>query len=256
MIKLFDSHCHLDDEKFSEDLDEVIEDFKAKSVEKCLSLGTDIRSSQKNIEIAEKYDGIYCACGVHPHQAAEADSDYILRLNELLNNPKAIAVGEIGLDYFYDFSPREIQKSLLVSQIVLAKSRGLPAVYHVREAHGDMIDVLKGMKTELPKGVIHCYSGSKESAREYLNLGHYISFTGSITFKNASKIIEALSFVPLDRLLIETDSPYMTPVPHRGKRNTPAFVSLVCEKMAQVKNISYEEMAEISYNNAKKLFNI
>lgn len=256
MICFFDSHCHLDDEKFSDDLDSVIKDFKANNVQKCLSLGTDIKTSKKNIEIAEKYEGIYCACGVHPHQAAEAESGYISDIEALLDNNKVIAVGEIGLDYFYDFSPKDIQKTVLVPQILLAKKRSLPAVYHVRDAHGDMLDILRSIKCELPSGVIHCYSGSKDSAREYLDLGHYISFTGSITFKNANKIIEALSYIPLDRLLIETDSPYMTPVPHRGKRNTPKFVSLVCEKMAEIKGVSLEKMAEISFNNAMKLFNI
>lgn len=256
MSYYFDSHCHLDDERFKEDLPEIIQKMKSANVKYCLSLGTDVRSSKENISIAETYDMVYAACGVHPHQAQEVEESFLSDIETLLSHPKVKALGEIGLDYYYDFSPREKQKMVLRSQIELAYQKKTPIVLHVREAHGDMIDTLKTLKNKLPGGVIHSFSGSKESAKIYLDMGFYISFTGAVTFKNASKLLEVAKFVPLDRLLIETDSPYLAPVPYRGKRNDPSYVFLVCEKQAELHGVSSEKMAEISSVNARMLFGI
>ena len=167
-----------------------------------------------------------------------------------------VAVGEIGLDYFYDLSPRDQQREVLIKQLALARRMNVPAVFHVRDAHGDMLEVLRERRGELPAGVMHCYSGSVESAKEYLDLGFYLSFAGPVTFKNAHKLQEAARFCPADRLLVETDSPYLTPVPLRGKRNEPAFVQYVAEVVAQLRGVSTEELADTAARNACRLFGI
>lgn len=255
-MRLFDSHCHLDDEKFDDDRDQVINGLPAQDLAYCLTVGSDLASSRRSLDLAQKYSFIFAGAGVHPHEAVKASADYLEELEILLDQNKVVALGEIGLDYYYDFSPRDLQRKLLEEQLDLAYQKKLPVVLHVREAHGDMIDILRMRVGSLPQGVLHCFSGSAQSALEYVKLGFYISFAGPITFKNAGKLLLAAQAVPLERLLIETDSPYLSPVPDRGKRNDPAKVKYVCQRLASLRSMETEEMAEITFNNAVKLFRI
>lgn len=254
-MKLFDSHCHLDDEKFNEDRAEVIARLREGGVERCVCVGSDLPSSRRCVALAEQYPFIYAAAGVHPHEAKDAPADYLDQLKTLLAHPKVMALGEIGLDYYYDLSPRDVQKRVVQEQLDLACDIDMPVIFHIRDAHGDMFDILRS-RSRLPAGVIHCCSASAEMVREYLKMGFYISFAGPITFKNAAGPVSASQAVPLDRLLIETDSPYLAPVPLRGRRNEPANVRYVLEKQAEIHGVPPEELAEITFRNACALYRI
>ena len=254
-MKLFDSHCHLDDEKFNEDRAEVIARLREGGVERCVCVGSDLPSSRRCVALAEQYPFIYAAAGVHPHEAKDAPADYLDQLKTLLAHPKVMALGEIGLDYYYDLSPRDVQKRVVQEQLDLACDTDMPVIFHIRDAHGDMFDILRS-RSRLPAGVIHCCSASAEMVREYLKMGFYISFAGPITFKNAAGPVSASQAVPLDRLLIETDSPYLAPVPLRGRRNEPANVRYVLEKQAEIHGVPPEELAEITFRNACALYRI
>lgn len=255
-MRLFDTHCHLDDERFDEDRSQLIEGLPEQGLDYCVTAGSDLSSSRRAIDLAHQYDHIYAAAGVHPHEAAKAPEDYLMHLRWLLKEEKVVALGEIGLDYFYDFSPRDLQKRIFSEQLDLAYDLGLPVILHVRDAHGDMTNLLRSRRNRLPGGVFHCFSGSAEVADEYVKMGFYISFAGPITFKNAGKLLLAVQSVPDDRILIETDSPYLAPVPMRGKRNNPAFVKYVCQRMALLRGVDEEEMSKITYQNALRFFNI
>lgn len=255
-MKLFDTHCHLDDERFSEDRDQLIQALPKQGLVSCVTVGSDLASSERSIALAHQYAHIYAAAGVHPHEAAKAPEDYLSRLRLLLKTPKVVALGEIGLDYYYDFSPRETQKEILTQQLDLAYELKMPVILHVRDAHGDMIDLLRNLGERRPSGVLHCFSGSAESALEYVRMGFYISFAGPVTFKNAGKLLLAAQAVPSDRLLIETDSPYLAPVPMRGKRNDPSLVRHVCIKLAELRGVDTETMAEMTCSNAQRFFGI
>lgn len=254
--RLFDSHCHLDDARFDEDREQLIASLPGQGIGACLTCGSDLSSSRAALELAKQYDFIYAAAGIHPHEASKATDDDLAGVRTLLTHPKVVALGEIGLDFYYDFSPRETQESLLLAQLDLAFEMGKPVILHVRESHGAMLGVLRARTDRLSGGVLHCFSGSAQSVPIYEKLGFHISFAGSVTFKNASKLREAAQAVSLDRLLIETDSPYLSPVPFRGKRNHPGQVAEVCRVLADIKGISFEEMTEITYRNAAKLFGI
>ncbi len=254
-MKLFDSHCHLDDEKFNEDRAETIARLREGGVERCVCVGSDLPSSRRCVALAEQYPFIYAAAGVHPHEAKDAPADYLDQLKTLLAHPKVMALGEIGLDYYYDLSPRDVQKRVVQEQLDLACDTDMPVIFHIRDAHGDMFDILRS-RSRLPAGVIHCCSASAEMVREYLKMGFYISFAGPITFKNAAGPVFASQAVPLDRLLIETDSPYLAPVPLRGRRNEPANVRYVLEKQAEIHGVPPEELAEITFRNACALYRI
>ena len=254
-MKLFDSHCHLDDEKFDEDRAETIARLREGGVEKCVCVGSDLPSSRRCVALAEQYDFIYAAAGVHPHEAKDAPPDYIDQLKGMLSHPWVVALGEIGLDYYYDLSPRDVQKRVLQEQLDLACDADMPVIFHIRDAHGDMFDILRS-RSRLPAGVIHCCSASAEMVREYLKMGFYISFAGPITFKNAAGPGSASQAVPLNRLLIETDSPYLAPVPLRGRRNEPANVRYVLEKQAEIHGVPADELAEITFRNACALYRI
>ncbi|OGO77527.1 MAG: hydrolase TatD [Clostridiales bacterium GWB2_37_7] len=253
---LFDTHAHLDDGRFDEDRKPVLEQCKAEGVELILNAASDVRSSLKSIALAEEYDFIYASVGVHPHDAKSMDNKTIDVLRDLSSNPKVKAIGEIGLDYHYDFSPREVQKQRFMEQIDLAKQLKLPIIVHDRESHGDIIEIFKNMNVKGMGGVLHSFSGSVEMARECLKLGFYLSISGPITFKNNIKTVEVVREIPLDMLLIETDSPYLTPVPYRGQRNYPGYVRYVAEKIAEIKGIDFEEVAQKTLENGKKLFGI
>ena len=253
---LFDTHAHLDDDRFDKDRDETIMQCQRDGVELILNAGSNIETSVKAIALAKKYEFIYAAVGVHPHDAAEMDEETAGVLAALAGNKKVRAIGEIGLDYHYDFSPRDVQKQRFVEQIDLARQLKLPVIVHDREAHGEVMDIFKKTRIKEVGGVLHSFSGSAEMALECIKLGLYISISGPVTFENARKTVEAVKQVPLDMLLIETDSPYLTPVPYRGKRNYPGYVRFVAEKIAEIKGISFEEVARQTLENGKRLFGI
>ncbi|MEF9992112.1 MAG: TatD family hydrolase [Peptostreptococcaceae bacterium] len=254
---LFDSHAHLNDERFDEDREELINSLKAKGVDLVVNPGACIETSKSSVELANKHDFIYAAVGVHPHDVGEMTEDDIENLKKLaIENDKVKAIGEIGLDYYYDNSPREIQKQWFKRQIELANELKLPIIIHDRDAHGDTFEIIKNTKNPEIGCVLHCYSGNVELAKEYVKMGCYISIPGTVTFKNNKKTREVVKEIPLEYLLIETDSPYMAPEPHRGKRNDPSLVQFVADKIAQEKGISYEQVCEATKENAKRFFNI
>lgn len=254
---LFDSHAHINDERFDEDRDEVIEHLRENSIDLVVNPGADMPSSRSAVELANKVDFIYSAVGVHPHDVETmTDKDLEELKNLAKENEKVVAIGEIGLDYYYDLSPRELQKGWFIKQIELANELGLPFIVHDRDAHGDTFDIIKKYKAPETGCVLHCYSGSLELALEYIKMGCYISIPGTVTFKNNRKTVEVAENIPMEWMFIETDSPYLTPVPYRGKRNDPSKVRYVAEKVAELRGISYEEVCEITKENAKKFFNI
>jgi TatD DNase family protein len=242
-----DSHAHLDMEQFDRDRAEVISRARAAGVEIILSIGTgnpQQSSIERTLGLAENHAFIYAGIGVHPHDARHADESYWAKMEEWADHPKVVVWGEIGLDYYYDLSPREIQRSVFRRQLEIARRRGMPVAIHCRDAWDDLLEILRGEWGRGPsKGILHSFTGSAEHARECLGLGFWISFSGIVTFKNAEPLREAAREIPLDRILIETDSPYLAPVPHRGKRNEPAFVAEVARSLAETKGVSLEEIA-------------
>ncbi len=253
---LFDTHAHMDDDRFDPDRDEMIKRCFEEGVSLILNAGSNMATSVKSIGLADKYDGIYASVGVHPHDASTMDEASIEVLANLAAHKKVKAIGEIGLDYYYDYSPRDIQKKRFIQQIDLARQLKLPIIVHDRDSHQDVMDIFKNTGVKSVGGVLHSFSGSVEMARECLKLGLYLSISGPVTFSNAKKTVEVVREVPLDMLLIETDSPYLTPVPNRGKRNYPAYVRFVAEKVAEIKGITFEEVAQKTMENGKRLFSI
>lgn len=252
---LYDTHAHLDDPKFDGDRDEVIEKIKNSPVGLVNNIGADIKTSKASIALAEKYDFIYAVCGIHPSETENLLEEDMQTLYEMSKHKKVKAIGEIGLDYHYENSPaKEIQRFWFERQLSLAKEVQLPVVIHDRESKGEGLEILK--KSGIKKGVVHCFSGSAETAVELLKLGFYISFTGVVTFKNARKALEALKSIPIERLFIETDCPYMAPEPFRGTRNDSTNVIKIAEKYAEIKNMSLEKIAEITTKNAKSFFGV
>ena len=255
LIMIFDSHAHYDDEAFNEDREKVIQGLKDKGVIGVLNCGASIEGARMSVELSNKYDFIYSAVGIHPEYADIVNEEIIEELRNLAQNPKVRAIGEIGLDYYYEENPeREIQKAAFKLQMNLAKELKLPVVIHDRDAHKDTLDILK----EFPEviGVVHCFSGSVEFAKECLKLGYYIGFTGVITFKNAKKIAEVAKEVPMDRILVETDCPYMAPAPHRGKRNQSDYIQYIIEKISEIKGKTIEEIEDVTIFNIKQLLKI
>lgn len=252
---IFDSHAHYDDEQFNDDREKVIKEIQEKGVIGVLNCGSDLRGTNMSFELANKYDFIYAAVGIHPSYADIVDEKLIEHLKEMCKNPKVKAIGEIGLDYYWDENPdKEIQKKAFRMQMELAKELNMPVVIHDRDAHKDTLDIMK----EYPevKGVVHCFSGSVEFAKECLKLGYYIGVTGVVTFKNAKVVKEVVKNVPMDRLLVETDCPYMAPTPHRGERNQSNFIEFIIKQIMELKNLSQEEVENNTIKNTKTLFNI
>ncbi len=253
---LFDTHAHYYDEQFEHDLSDTISRAEQNGVGYILSASSDIASSIENISLARKYDILYAAVGVHPHNATDLNNSIISALADFALYPKVVAIGEIGLDYFYDNSPREAQKIWFAKQISLARNVRLPIIVHDRDAHEDTVNILKSENAKDVGGVLHCFSGSVEMARQILDMGFMISIAGPVTFKNARKIFDVIQYVPDDMLLIETDSPYLAPEPYRGKRNESANVKLIAEKVAKIKGKSFDYMSETTTSNAMRLFGI
>ncbi len=250
----FDSHAHLDDRRFDADRDEILAGLEQQGVGLILNIGCDLNSSLKSVELAHKYPFVYAAVGSHPDDAAQLDETRLALYRKLCGDERVKAIGEIGLDYHYEDPPREVQLPAFRRQLELARELDLPVIVHEREAHADGMELIR----EFPEltGVFHCYSGSLEQAKELVQRGWYIGFTGVVTFKNARKALEVAQWLPLDRILIETDCPYMAPEPHRGRRNDSRLVPLVAAKLAQLRGLEPEEMGRITTENAKRLFRI
>lgn len=251
-----DSHAHLNDEAFKLDVEQVIENALEAGVEAILVPGFDLASSIKAVELAEEHRMIWAAVGVHPHDAKTWDRTVVAQLEQLLTEAKVVAVGEIGLDYHYNYSGKEEQLKAFIEQINIAKSCQKPIIIHNREAHHDTFETLSRERVGVAGGVMHCFSGSEEMAAQFAQLGLYISFAGTLTFSKANKLRKTAAGVPMDRLLVETDSPYLAPHPFRGRRNEPAYVRLVGEKLAEVKKTSVADVMAMTVNNTKALFGI
>lgn len=250
-----DTHCHLDDEKLKDDFDKVVADFKAANVGIVINIGCDARTSEIVKNQAEKYDGVYFAAGIHPMDVKDATDADLDKIAELATHPKCVAIGEIGLDYYWDKTFIEKQKEFFIRQIELAYRLNLPINIHVRDAMGDAVEILKANADKLKNGgVMHCYSGSSETAKELLKLGLYISFGGTLTFKNARKTQEVAKILPLDRILTETDSPYLAPEPKRGTVNAPKNIPFIVQKLAEVRGESVGEIEDAVLQNTLALF--
>ena len=250
----FDTHAHYDDDAFDEDRHELLASMEENGVELIVNAGAGMASTAKARELSHKYPFIYFSAGVHPHDAQEITDEDLLTLREISTDPKCVAIGEIGLDYHYDFSPRDIQRKRFRDQMELAREVKKPVIIHEREACADVLEIVTEFKDLT--GVYHCYSGSWETAKIILDQGWYLSFTGVITFKNAKKSLEVIEKMPADRLMIETDSPYLTPVPHRGKRNSSINLSFIAQKAAELRGITHEELAKLTLENGRRFFGI
>lgn len=250
----FDTHTHLDDEKFDTDRDELIASFKGEGLALAVNIGANIKTSKNSIALAEKYDFIYASIGVHPNDTGDMCDEDLATLEELAKHKKVVAIGEIGLDYHYDEPDSQIQKIWFERQLLLAKKLNMPYVIHDRDAHADVLEIIK--RVGYFNGVMHCFSGSPEMARQVTDLGMYVSIAGQVTFKNAPKVQAVAQAVPLDKLLIETDSPYLTPEPFRGKRNNSAYVKYTAQKIAELRGMDVEEIAKITMENGKRFYNI
>lgn len=253
-MTLFDTHAHYDDRRFDADRDALLAAMPGRGVGYICNIGCDLSTSRKSVALAEAHEHVYAAAGIHPHNAAEAAEGDYDALRALLQHPKVLALGEIGLDYHYDFSPREIQRAVFVRQMELAGALQVPVVIHEREAARDTLEVVR--KHPVCRGVYHCYSGSAETARELVERGYYLGFNGVITFDNARRSHQVIRSVPLERLLLETDCPYLTPVPHRGKRNDSGLMQYTLQKMAELRGLAPEEMARITTENALRFYGL
>lgn len=253
---LFDSHAHYNDERFDEDRDEILSQMNKNNVGLILNSCSSLDEVKDIFAICEKYPFVYASVGVHPHEAEGLTENDMDLLKKYAKNPCVKAIGEIGLDYYYDFSPRDIQQKWFARQVDIAREINMPVVIHDRDAHKDTMDILRSHKVSDVGGVFHCYAGSVEMAREILDWGMYIAFGGTLTFKKSVRPAEVAKYVPLDRIVIETDSPYLTPEPNRGKRNSSLYIHYVAEKLAEIKGLSVEEVENTTYENAKKCFGI
>ena len=258
-MNLFDTHCHLTDERFTEDFDQVIARMNEVGVHRAVVIGdASDDDAPAALSLCERFDNFYAAVGVHPHVASAWDDGRAALLRGYLAHPKAVCLGEIGLDYHYDLSPRDRQLEAFEAQLDIALEMNKPVALHIREAHGEATEILRArfQSGKLPRCLLHCYSGSWESAKTYLSMGCFISLSGSVTFKNAPKLHEVAMNVPLDRLLIETDCPYLAPEPMRGRRNEPAFVAHTARKIAAIRGMDAELLAEATTANGKRFFQI
>ena len=252
---IWDTHAHLDDPSYALDFQEVLTRMKSSGISRVTNVGYDLPSSERSVKLAQDNDLIYAAVGVHPHNAEGVTEETWEKLFSLARQPKVLAWGEIGLDYYRDLSPRPIQKEVFIHQIKLANEVGLPIVIHNRDAHQDVLEIVKA-HPPMYGGVFHCYSGSWEMATVLLNLGFYLSFAGPVTYKNARHTVLVAEQTPLDRILVETDSPYLTPEPRRGKRNEPTYVREIVKKIAELKNVPFEDIASQTMRNAETIFRL
>lgn len=250
---IFDTHAHYDDEAFDDDRESLVLSLRDRGVVGIVSCGCDIASTVANQNLSHSFDDFYFAAGFHPENLEDFSVEDLEKLEPFFADEKCVAVGEIGLDYHWMNSTKEKQRELFVAQIELAKAKGLPVIVHDREAHGDTLDILKATK---PSGVLHCFSGSVEMAREVIKLGMFLGFNGVATFKNARKIPEVIREIPLDRIVLETDCPYLAPEPHRGKRNDSSFIPFIAQRIGEIIGISAQEVLDVTNKNARALYNL
>ncbi|MDD6729205.1 MAG: TatD family hydrolase [Eubacteriales bacterium] len=250
---IFDTHSHYDDEQFNPDREALLNNLQSQGVSIIVSCGCDIDSTQFNFDLAQKYDYIYFAAGFHPENLEGAGLDDLKIIEKFAKNEKCVAIGEIGLDYHWMSSTKKVQQDFFEAQIELAKNMNLPVIVHDREAHGDTLDILKNTK---PSGVLHCFSGSKEMAREIIKLGMYIGLNGVATFNNARKSLEVVREIPIERLVLETDCPYLAPTPVRGTRNDSSNIPYIAEKIGEVLGMNGQKVLDITNENAKRLYNL
>ena len=252
---IFDTHAHYDDRQFEEDREELLDSMRENGVELIVDAASDIASWDKIEQLTDRYPFIYGAIGVHPDEVGELDEEKMKRMEQLLAREKMVAVGEIGLDYYWDKENRDLQKMWFIRQLELARQLDLPVIIHSREAAADTMEIMKQHAKGLD-GVIHCFSYSPEQAKEYVKMGFYLGIGGVVTFKNAKKLVDVCREIPAERMLVETDCPFMAPVPFRGKRNKSDYIEYIIDKMSEIRGISGEEMNEILLNNKKRLFKI
>ncbi|MCI5712778.1 MAG: TatD family hydrolase [Roseburia sp.] len=254
--KIFETHAHYEDVKFDSDREELLASLPKQNIEYVINVGSNLETTNKSIELAKQYDYIYAAIGVHPSDVEELDESSYDVLEKAAKFEKTVAIGEIGLDYYWDKEPavQAKQREWFKRQMLLAKQHNLPVIIHSRDAAEDTMRVMKEIKAEEIPGVIHCYSYSVEMAKEFVKMGYYIGIGGVVTFKNAKKLKEVAAEIPLERILLETDCPYMAPEPHRGERNSSLYLPYVVEKLAEIRNISKEEIISTTNQNARKLF--
>lgn len=253
---IFETHAHYDDEAFDEDRQELFSGFVDAGIDKVVNIGVTVENSISNVELISKYDFLYGTVGVHPNEVGELKSSDIEILRQLATKDKVVAIGEIGLDYYYDEPPRAVQKKWFEAQSELAREIQLPMVVHSRDAAKDTVDMMKTMRAGDIGGVVHCFSYTKEVARDFLKMDFYFGIGGVITFKNAKKLKEAVEYIPLDKIVLETDCPYLAPDPYRGKRNSSHYLPYVIEAIADIKGVTAKEVEEITYANANKLYRI
>lgn len=260
--ELIDTHCHLNFHKYNEDRDEVIQRAKSAGVHRVIIPAIDLETCEESLALADQYDGIYVAVGVHPNSTADFSDEILKQICDYAKHEKVVSIGEIGLDYYWDKSPKDSQRKSFEQQLELASELELPVIIHNRDASEDTMDVLETWAKNLPEslkyrpGVMHSFSAAPEIAQRALAIGFYLGFTGPITFKKAQDLRDIAQTIPLDRILVETDGPFLTPQPYRGKRNEPAYVQYMTEKLAELHDVSYEKMAQQTSDNAKKLFQL
>ena len=253
---IFESHAHYDDEAFDEDRDALLRSFAENGIDKVINIGASLESCRRTLALVEKYSFFYGAIGVHPSETGELTETDLLWLKERCALEKVVAVGEIGLDYYWKEPEPSVQKRWFEKQLEMAKEVKLPVVIHSRDAARDTLDIMKSSHAETTGGVVHCFSYTKEIAREYLEMGYYFGIGGVVTFTNARKLKEAVSYIPLDRILLETDSPYLAPEPNRGKRNSSLYLPYIAKEIAALKELDYEEVLAVTHENAEKLFRL
>ncbi len=251
--QIFDTHSHYTDSAFDEDRDQVLDALPKEGIVHAVLAGTTLEDSAAGIALTRRYDYLYAAVGIHPETAGQQPADYLAQLERMAADPRVVAVGEIGLDYHYEGYDRDVQIRLFREQLDLAKQLDLPVIIHARDCTEDYVNILREMR---PRGVVHCFSGSAETAREVLKLGMYIGFTGVLTFKNAKKALKALAEVPEDKLVLETDCPYMAPEPYRGRRNSSLYVYRMAERIAEIKGMEAADVERITTENGRRLFGI
>lgn len=253
---IFETHGHYDDEQFDEDRERLIAEFLEKDIDKVMNVGADMQSSRNSVELAGKYPHFYAAVGVHPSEVGDLTEDDMQALKQMtLENPKVKAIGEIGLDYHFDDDPpRDVQKKWFIRQLELAQELGMPIIIHSRDAASDTMEILKDMDGGRNGGVIHCYSYSREQAREYIKMGFHIGVGGVVTFKNSRRLQEVVEDIPLEKIVLETDSPYMAPVPFRGTRNSALNIPYIAEKIAEIKGVPVQKVYDQTYANALKMY--
>ncbi len=252
---IFESHAHYDSSKFKDDSDEIITNCYKNNVTKIVNIGADMKSSKTSVDLANKYDFVYAAVGVHPHDVKSMTEDDIETLKQyVLNEEKVVAIGEIGLDYYYDYSDRESQRKWFERQLELANELDMPVVIHSRDADQECYEIIKKYKPK--KAVIHCFSGSKELAKLYVDMGYYIGVGGVVTFKNSRKLVEVVENIPLESILLETDAPYLSPEPNRGQRNDSTNIKYISRTIAKIKGISPDTVENVTFCNAMSLYNL